>query len=35
LGAVVWVFAQDRLLAIIAGYLGNMKDILTIVFSRG
>jgi leader peptidase (prepilin peptidase)/N-methyltransferase len=35
LGAVVWVFAQDQLLAIIAGYLGNMKDILTIVISRG
>ncbi len=35
LGAIVWVFAQDRLLAIIAGYLGNMKDFLTIVFGRG
>jgi len=35
LGAVVWVFAQDQLLAIIGGYLGNMKDFLTIVFSRG
>lgn len=35
LGALVWIFAQDQLLAIIAGYLENMKDILTIVFRRG
>ena len=35
LGALVWLFAEDQLLAIMAGYLGNMKDLLTLVFSRG
>jgi leader peptidase (prepilin peptidase)/N-methyltransferase len=35
LGALVWLFAEDQLLAIMAAYLGNIKDLLTMVFSRG
>jgi leader peptidase (prepilin peptidase)/N-methyltransferase len=35
LGALVWLFAEDQLLAIMAAYLGSMKDLLTMVFSRG
>lgn len=35
LGAVIWLFAQDQLLVIMATYIGNMKDLLTMLFSRG
>lgn len=35
LGALVWLFAQDQLLAIMATYVGNMKDMLTFMFRRG
>jgi len=35
LGAVIWIFAQDRLLAIFGVYLGDLRDFLTIVFGRG
>lgn len=35
LGALVWLFAQDPLLAIMATYVGNMKEILTMIFRRG
>lgn len=35
LGALVWLFAEDQLLVIMGAYLGNMKDLLTLVFSRG
>jgi leader peptidase (prepilin peptidase)/N-methyltransferase len=35
LGAIIWLFAQDPLLAIMAAYIGNVKDILTLIFKRG
>ena len=35
LGALVWLFAEDQLLAIMATYLENVKDLLTLIFSRG
>lgn len=35
LGAIIWLFAQDQLLAIMATYMGNVKDLLTILFNRG
>jgi leader peptidase (prepilin peptidase)/N-methyltransferase len=35
LGAVVWIFAQARLLAIMATYQDNLKEIVRILFSRG
>ena len=35
LGAVVWIFAQDQLLGMFAVYLSDMKEFLTIMFSRG
>jgi leader peptidase (prepilin peptidase)/N-methyltransferase len=35
MGALVWLFAEDQLLAIMATYLENVKDLLTLVFSRG
>jgi leader peptidase (prepilin peptidase)/N-methyltransferase len=35
LGALVWVFAQDRLLAIIGEYMGTMKEFLTIIMGKG
>jgi leader peptidase (prepilin peptidase)/N-methyltransferase len=35
LGAVVWIFAQARLLAMIATYLDNLREIVRILFSRG
>jgi len=35
LGALIWLFAQDQLLAIMATYVGNMKDILPLIFRRG
>ncbi len=35
LGAVIWLFAQDQLLAIMTIYMGNVKDLLTILFNRG
>ena len=35
-GAFIWIFAQDQLLAIMATYVGNMKDqLLTLIFIRG
>jgi leader peptidase (prepilin peptidase) / N-methyltransferase len=35
LGALVWLFAQDQLLAIMTTYVGNMKEMLTFIFRRG
>jgi leader peptidase (prepilin peptidase)/N-methyltransferase len=35
LGALVWLFAEEQLLAIMATYLGSVRDILTMMFSRG
>jgi leader peptidase (prepilin peptidase) / N-methyltransferase len=35
LGALVWLFAQDQLLAIMATYVGSMKDMLTLIIRRG
>ena len=35
LAAVVWIFAQDQLLAMFAAYMRDMREFLTIVFSRG
>jgi len=35
LGAIIWLFAQDPVLAIMAGYIGNVKSILTLIFKRG
>ena len=35
LGAIVWIFAQEPLLAIFAAYLRDMKEFLTILISKG
>jgi leader peptidase (prepilin peptidase)/N-methyltransferase len=35
LGAVVWIFAQDPLLGMFGAYLRDMKEFLTILFSKG
>jgi leader peptidase (prepilin peptidase)/N-methyltransferase len=35
LGALIWLFAQDPLFAIMNTYSGNVKDLLTLIFRRG
>ncbi|HUJ72030.1 MAG TPA: A24 family peptidase, partial [Verrucomicrobiae bacterium] len=35
LGAIVWIFAQTRLLAIIATYQDNLREAVRILFSKG
>lgn len=35
LGAIIWIFAQTRLLAIIGMYQDNLRELVRILFSRG
>jgi leader peptidase (prepilin peptidase)/N-methyltransferase len=35
LGALVWLFAQEQVLAIMGWYSGNMHEILRMLFDRG